>query len=173
MILLWKIFFFSFLTGAILFTAWVLFYPKPVPQTEQQALQQVFVLMQDGHYDKAAQLLGAWINNANDPSRDLYIRKAYKQSKTTSESIEKAAWNLDKAQNLLDKRQNDDLALMLFELGRAYAILGDLSNQSKCQFYKSAIQDFDKQLTLVKGDPTPRTAKRIRLKSSEAKAENT
>jgi hypothetical protein len=48
-------------------------------------------------------------NNRGDPPRDdflyqqivfIYIGKAYKQAKTRSESIEKAAWNLDKAQNL-------------------------------------------------------------------------
>jgi hypothetical protein len=170
MILLWKIFFFSLLTGAILFTAWVLFHPKPTPQTEQQALEQVFVLMQDGHYDKAAQLLEAWINNRGDPSRDdflcqqiafIYIRKAYKQEKTRSESVEKAAWNLDKAQNLLDKRQNDDLDVMLFEIGGACAILGDLSTESKCQFYIRAIKDFDRQLTLIEGDTLHRRRQNV------------
>lgn len=75
---------------------------------------------------KAAPLLNAWINNRSDPSRDdflyqqiafIYIGKAYKEPNTKFESIEKAAWNLDKGQNLLDKRQNDDLDVALFEIG--------------------------------------------------------
>lgn len=42
--------------------------------------------------------------------------------------------------------------MTLFEIGGGYAILGDHSNESKCQFYERAIQDFDKQLTLIKDD---------------------
>ncbi|HYA64632.1 MAG TPA: hypothetical protein VED66_15615 [Candidatus Sulfotelmatobacter sp.] len=173
MTFVWKIFFFGLSASIILFTAWLLFYPKPVPKNEQQALEQAIVHMQDSRYDSAVHVLEQWMTNTpRNFSHDdflyqqiamIYIQKAYKEPKTKSESIYKAASNLDRAQSLLDRNQTGELDVMLFEIGGGYAILGDLSNENKCQFYEKARQDFVRQLTLIKGDSYTAYGKTIPL----------
>ncbi len=82
----------------------------------------------------------------------VYIARAYKKPRSRDESVHLAEMNLEKALGIINKNKSEDLDVMLFEIGGAYELLGDMSNKDKCRLYEIARQTFERQLPLIKGD---------------------
>ena len=162
MILLWKTFFLTLVAASLLFLTWVLFYPKPAPQSAGEAVNRMIALQDDGRYDEAVKTVQTWMQkNPRDASRDgllyqqisfVYIKKAYKERKSAEDSVRRARLNLEKALTLHDQKQTDDLGLDLFEIGGEYELMGDLPVTEKCECYKKAQQLFEQQLPLIQAD---------------------
>jgi hypothetical protein len=82
----------------------------------------------------------------------VYINKAYRKESTRNDSIRHAASHLEKALAAYEARRPQEIDVMLFEIGGAYEILGDLTTKDKCEFFRKAKKLLDEQLPLIKGD---------------------
>ena len=160
--LIWKAFFFILVATSLLFLAWILFYPKPAPRTQEETLSRMIALEQDGRFDEAVKTVQVWLqDNRRDVSRDgllyeqiamVYITKAYKKSDSREDSVGRAGQNLEKTLSLHDREPHDGIDTELFEIGGGYEALGNLPSADKCKFYEKARQLFERQLALVKCD---------------------
>jgi tetratricopeptide (TPR) repeat protein len=143
---------------------WLAVARQNAPKTGSEALNRAIELQQAGQFDKAVQVLQAWMKGASrNTSHDpflyqqiamIYIAKAYKKPAARDESIHEARVNLEKSLDFVDKRepQNSSLDLDLDGIGGAYEILGDLSDKSRCEFYQKAKQAFVRQSSLIRGE---------------------
>jgi hypothetical protein len=144
------------------FGAWFAYREIRVPQNERDALTRAIELEKWHRYDKAAQVLQKWMTDPRrDVSRDgflygqiasVYIAKAHKKPSTRDESVHQAKRNLEEELDLFEKQKPTDLQIDLFEIGGSYAILGDLSEKDKCQYYAKAELELKRQLPLIQGD---------------------
>jgi hypothetical protein len=102
--IIWRIFFLTIVATSLLFVGWILFYPKPAPRTQWEALDRMTVLREDGRYDEAVRTLQTWMqNDRRDASRDgllyqqiamVYFIKAYKRPEAREDSVHQAALTL-------------------------------------------------------------------------------
>ena len=162
MALTWRVFFFTLFAASILFLAWILYYPKPAPRNQGEALNRMITLQDDGRYDEAVKTMQKWLqNDRRDVSRDgwmyhqiamVYIIEAYKKPEIRGASIHQAEVNLERSLILHDQQQTEDKSPNLLEIGGGYEVLGDLSDAEKCNFYEKAQLLFARQLPLIKGD---------------------
>ena len=162
MILLWKIFFVTLVAASLLFLAWILYYPKPEPQNQGEALNRMIALQEDGRYEEAVKTIQRWLqNDRRDVSRDgwmyhqiamVYIIEASKKPETRGVSIHQAELNLEKSLSLHDQQQTEDTNPGLYGIGGGYELLGDLSEAGKCNLYEKAETLFERQVPLIKGD---------------------
>jgi tetratricopeptide (TPR) repeat protein len=158
----WKIILFALLIACLISAAWLVFSKKPNPQNESEVSKRVYELQKAGRYDQALMVLQTWMNDSRrDISKDdylyqeiamVYIAKTYKKAATRDESVHQAKMNLEKALASYDKHEPKDIDIELFEIGGAYAVLGDISEKEKCLFYSKAKESFARQLPLIKGD---------------------
>jgi len=143
-------------------TAWLVYHETRIPQNQAEVLNRMIELQKEGRYDKAAQVVQNWMNDRQrDISHDglmydqiamLYIMKAYKRPRSREDSIHRAEEDLEKELSLFERQNHDDLSVDLFDIGRAYEALGDISDTNKCRFYRKAGQALERQLPLIKGD---------------------
>jgi hypothetical protein len=151
-----------FLLVSLGFASWLIRRELRTPQNEREVMDRVIELMQEGRYEKAVQILQAWIN---DPRRDAYrdgllyqemaiayIAKANRVPTGRSEVIRQAALNLGKQLDLYDKENVTSLRLDLLEIGSAHEALADLADKDKCLYYGMAQQELDRQSSLIQGD---------------------
>lgn len=82
----------------------------------------------------------------------IYLTKASKRHWTREESLRNAALHLEQALSIHDSAQPKDMDVMLFEIGGAYEILGDLSEREQCKSYERAKATLERQLPLIQGD---------------------
>jgi tetratricopeptide (TPR) repeat protein len=160
--LIWKTFFFALVVTSLLFLAWILYYPKPEPQNQGEALSRMIALQENGRYDESIQTIKRWLqNNRRDPSRDawmyhqiamVYIIEAYERPKTRDNSIRQAEVNLERSLSLHDQQETEETSPDLLGIGGGYEVLGDLSDTEKCKFYEKGQLLFERQLPLIKGD---------------------
>jgi hypothetical protein len=172
--LIWKTFFFTLVSTSLLFLVWILFYPKPTPRTQEEALSRMIALEGDGRYDEAVKTVQVWSQDSGrDVSRDgllyeqiamVYINKAYKKRKSTEDSVHQADLNLEKALSLHEQEQFEGLGTDLFEIGRGYEALGNLTMAEKCEFYEKARQLFERQLPLIQSDTDTASGRTFSLK---------
>jgi tetratricopeptide (TPR) repeat protein len=159
---IWKPFVVSLLVACLILAAWLAFRKESIPQNEDEVFKRAYELQKAGRYDKAVHVLQTWTNDSRrDVSKDdflyfeiamVYMAKAHKKSSTKGESAHQAELNLEKALDIINKNKSGDLDVMLFEVGGAYELLGDMSNKDKCRLYEIARQAFERQLPLIKGD---------------------
>ena len=178
MTFIWKVFFFSLLAGTLAFVPWVLFHKKPVPRSENDVINRVFVLMQDGRYDDADSTIQMWLKGCDCEDASgvelyrtramIYIVKAHKKHGSKDESIRQAEENLNKSLLIYDANPPKELDVELFEIGGAFDILGDLSDTRKCEFYLQARQAFVRQLPMIVGDTSTAYGKTIHLERVRA-----
>jgi tetratricopeptide (TPR) repeat protein len=178
MILLWKIFFLTLVTTSILFLAWILFYPKPAPQSPGEAVNRMIALQDDGRYDEAVKTVQTWMHkNPRDASRDgllyqqiamVYITKAYKKPDSREDSVGQAQQNLEMALSLHDQGVPGSLGTDLFEIGTGYEALGNLPVDENCKFYEKARQLFERQLPLIQSDTYTAYGTTVRLEPLRA-----
>jgi hypothetical protein len=119
-------------------------------------------LQESGHYDDGVRVVEKWMDqHQKDTSKNdflhqqiamVYIRKAYHQQSSRDESIDNAASHLETALVIYAAKKPDEVDIMLFEIGGAYEILGDLSTKDKCRFFGRARKLFNEQIPLIKGD---------------------
>jgi hypothetical protein len=176
--ILWRIFFFALVTASLLFLAWILFYPKRAPRSQEEALSRMIVLERDGRYDDAVKTVQAWLQDSRrDVSRDgllyeqvamVYLGKAHKKPESKEDSVHQADLNFGKALGLHDQEQTDDLGIDFFEIGGGYELLGDLPVAEKCNFYEKARQLFERELPLLQVDTYTAFGKTYPLKSLRA-----
>ena len=162
MTLLWKTFFLTLSAGSLLFLGWILYYPKPAPQSSDEAVTRMTVLQEDGRYDEAVATVQSWLQNGErDTSRDgilyqqiaiVYIIESYKRPKVREDAVRQAELNLEKSLSLFDQEQSQDIGIDLFGIGGGYEALGDLPVAEKCKFYAKAQQLYERQLPLIQGD---------------------
>ena len=60
--------------------------------------------------------------------------------------------HLERALNLYASKKPEDVDTMLFGIGGAYEIIGDVSSTDKCQYFAKARKAFKGQLSLIKAD---------------------
>ena len=154
----------SLLLMGIVIAAWFLFLSREMrpPRDQNQALSRMVELQRWGFYDRAAQVGRMWMNDSrHDPSHDdfiyfeiamVYIAKAYKKPATRYESVHQAELNLQGALRANEQAGPTEIDVMLFEIGGAYALLGDISDNQKCLFYGRSKESFVRELPLIKGD---------------------
>ncbi len=174
MALLWKTLFLTLLAATFLFLAWILYYPKPAPRSQEEVLSRMIALERDGRYDDAAKTVQGWSQDSRrDVSRDgllyeqiamVYINKAYKKRKSTEDSVHQADLNLEKALSLHDQEKSDDLGIDFFEIGSGYEVLGNLPIAERCQFLQKAGELFERQLPLIQSDTYTAFGKTFSLK---------
>ena len=82
----------------------------------------------------------------------VYINKTYHKESTRDESLDNAASHLEKALGIYAAKKPQEVDVLLFEIGAAYEILGDLTTKDKCRFFGKARMLFEEQLPLIKGD---------------------
>jgi|SRR5579859_2329045 len=162
MTLIWKTFFLTLSVGSLLFLAWILYYPKPAPQSAAEAVTRMTVLQEDGRYDEAVATVETWLQNRErDKSRDgilyqqiaiVYIIESYKRPKVREDAVRQAELNLEKSLSLSDQEQSQGIGTDLFGIGGGYEVLGDLPVAEKCKFYAKAQQLYERQLPLIQGD---------------------
>jgi hypothetical protein len=119
-------------------------------------------LQESGHYDDAVRIVEEWMNQHRDDTAQndflhqqiamVYISKAYHKQSTRNESLDKAASHLETALSLYASKKPEEVDIILFEIGGAYEILGDLSQRDKCRFFGKASELLNEQLPLIKGD---------------------
>ncbi len=158
----WKITLVVLLIACLISAAWLAFYKKPNPQNQSEVSKRVFELQKAGRYDQAVMVLQTWMNDSRrDISKDdylyqeialTYIMKAYKKPATKDESVHQAELNLEKALVAYAEHEPKDIDIELFEIGGAYAVLGDLADNERCQFCDKAKESFARQLPLIQGD---------------------
>jgi len=168
-----KLFVLVLLVICLAFAAWFVQHELRTPRNQRQTLDRMIELQKQGRYDKAVQVVQTWMNDsAHDVSHDglLYeqiamvlIAKAYKNSCTRQESVEQAERNLEKAIDLYNRGEPKGLQVELFEFGRGYEVLGDLSDRKKCQYYEKANQALLRQSSLIEGDSYTADGKTFRL----------
>ena len=134
---------------------------KP-PQNENEVMKRAVGLQKWGRYDEAARVIQDWMaQGKGDVSHNdflhfeigmIYLTKASKRHWTREESLHNAALHLEQAVSIHDSTQPKDMDLMLFEIGGAYEILGDLSEREKCESYQKAKVALERQLPLIQGD---------------------
>ena len=134
---------------------------KP-PQNEKEVWERAYRLQQWGRYDAAAGVIQNWMNRGKgDASRNdflhfeiamIYLTKASKGHRAREESLRSAALHLGQALSIHNSEQPKDMDVMLFEIGGAYEILGDLSERGKCNSYEKAAAALERQLPLIQGD---------------------
>jgi tetratricopeptide (TPR) repeat protein len=162
MALLWKTLFLTLLAASLFFLAWILYYPKPAPRSQEEALSRMIALERDGRYDEAVKTVRGWLQDSRrDVSRDgllyeqmaaVYIGKAYKNPNSREDSVRQARLNFEEALTLRDQQHADDLGLDFFEIGGGYELIGDLPVTEKCECYEKAQQLFERQLPLIQAD---------------------
>lgn len=118
-------------------------------------------LAQSGRYDDGVRVVEKWMDqHKNDTSKDdflhqqiamVYISKAGHKQSSRDASVDNAAAHLEMALGAYAARTPDEVELMLFEIGGAYEILGDLSTKDKCKFFGKARKLLNEQLPLIKG----------------------
>ena len=79
-----------------------------------------------------------------------------------------AASHLEQALSIYAAKKPGDVGMLLFGIGGAYEILGDLSQKDKCRFYGKARSAFDEQLPLIKGDSYTAYGKTVALEPLRA-----
>lgn len=119
-------------------------------------------LQESGHYDDAVRVVQDWMSqHRNDTSQDdflhlqiamVYISKAYRRQSTKDESLRNSALHLEQALNLYTSKKPEDVDTMLYGIGGAYEMIGDVSPTDKCQYFAKARKAFKDQLPLIKGD---------------------
>lgn len=119
-------------------------------------------LQESGRYDDAVRVVQDWMRqHQNDTSQDdflhlqiamVYISKAYHRHSNRDESLHNSAAHLEQALNLYASKKPEDVDTMLFGIGGAYEIIGDVSLKDKCQYFAKARKAFQDQLPLIKGD---------------------
>jgi len=134
---------------------------KP-PRSRGEALGQMVRLQESGHYDDAVRVVEKWMDqHQDDTSKDdfvhrqiamVYISKAYHKQSTRDESLDNADSHLEKALSIYAAKKSQGTDVMLFEIGGAYEILGDLTTKDKCRYFGKARTLLDEQLPLIKGD---------------------
>jgi hypothetical protein len=134
---------------------------KP-PRSRGEAVGQMVRLQESGHYDDAVRVVDKWMGqHQDDTSQDdflhqqiamVYISKAYHKQSTRDESLDNAASHLETALGIYAAKKPQEVDIMLFEIGGAYEILGDLTTKDKCRFFGKARSLLDEQLPLIKGD---------------------
>lgn len=162
MTLIWKTLFLSLLAATLLSLAWVLYFPKPAPRSQEEALSRMIALERDGRYDQAVKTVQGWLQDSRrDVSHDgllyeqistVYINEAYKKPESGEDSVHQAELNFERALTLRDQQRADDLGLDLFEIGGGYELMGDLPITDKCECYKKAQKLFEQQLPLIQAD---------------------
>ena len=162
MTLIWKTLFLTLLAATLLFLAWILYYPKPAPRSQEEALSRMIALERDGRYDQAVKTVQGWLQDSRrDVSRDgllyeqiaaVYTAKAYKRPESREDSVHQAQVNFEKALNFHNQEPSEGLGTDLFEIGGGYEAIGDLPVAEKCKFYAKAQQLYERQLPLIQGD---------------------
>ena len=125
-------------------------------------MTQMVQLQDSGRYDDAVRVVQDWMSrHQNDTSQDdflhlqiamVYISKAYGRQSTRDESLRNSASHLERALNLYASKKPEDLDTVLFGIGGAYEMIGDVSPTNKCQHFAKARKAFKDQLPLIKGD---------------------
>ena len=134
---------------------------KP-PRSRAEAVGQMVRLQESGHYDDAVRVVEKWMaQHQDDTSQDdflheqiamVYINKTYHKESTRDESLDNAASHLEKALGIYAAKKPQEVDVLLFEIGAAYEILGDLTTKDKFRFFGKARMLFEEQLPLIKGD---------------------
>ena len=139
-----KVFLSIFLLVSLGFASWLIGRELRTPQNEREVMDRVIELMQEGRYEKAVQILQAWINDPRrDASRDgllyqelaiAYIAQANRVPTGRSEVIRQAALNLGRQLDLYNQENVTSLRLDLLEIGSAHEALADLADKDKCLY---------------------------------------
>ncbi len=93
----------------------------------------------------------------------IYLTKTSKRPWVREESLRNAALHLDQALDIHDSAQPQEMDIMLFEIGGAYEILGNLSEKERCKFYGRSKDALERQLPLIQGDSYTTYGKTIPL----------
>jgi len=157
-----KVLFFLILLVSLALAGWLVYHETRVPQNETEVQNRVLELQKEGRYDKAVEVIRKWMSdNRRDPSHDesflrdiamTYFMKAWKNPTSRDASIQESALNLEKALELLEKNKPDGIQLDLYEIGRNYEELGNLSLKNKCQYYEKARSSYVRQLPVIAGE---------------------
>jgi hypothetical protein len=125
-------------------------------------MKRAFGLQTWGRYDAAAEVIQDWMNQGKgDVSHNdflhfeiamIYLKKASKRHFAREESLRNAGLHLDQALSIHNSAHPKGMDVMLFEIGGAYEILGDLSEREKCNPYEKASVALEHQLPLIQGD---------------------
>jgi hypothetical protein len=134
---------------------------KP-PRDRGEAVGQMVRLQESGQYDDAVRVVEKWVDQHQDDTSQgdflqqqiamVYISKAYHKQSTRDESLNNAESHLEKALAIYAAKKPEAVDIILFEIGGAYEILGDLSTKDKCRFFERARALLTEQLPLIKGD---------------------
>jgi hypothetical protein len=153
---------FALLVACVIFGAWLTYHQTRTPQNQAAVFNRMMEWAKERRYDKAIQVVQNWMNDSRrDHSNDgflyqqiamVYIEKAYREPATRADSVHAAEVNLEKALAFFDGKAPADNDVELFGIGGAYQVLGDVANESKCQYYGKARLLFVRQLPLIKGD---------------------
>lgn len=101
-------------------------------------------LQESGHYDDGVRVVEKWMDQ-NDASKDdflhqqiamVYISQIYHKQSTRDESIDNAVSHLEAALGIYAAKKAEEVDIMLFEIGGACEILGDLSTKDKCKCFE-------------------------------------
>jgi hypothetical protein len=90
--------------------------------------------------------------SSTNKSQWSYIARAYKKPRSRDASVHEAELNLEKALDIINKNKSEDIDVMLFAIGGAYELLGDISDKDERRLYVKAHELFARQLPLIKGD---------------------
>ena len=158
----WKVLLLTLLVPFVALAAWLAYHETRIPQNQGEVLNRMIELQREGRYDKAVQVVQKWMNDSRrnisldgfmyDQIAFVYIAKAYKKPRSRDEAVRRAEENLQKALSFFDGQTQGDLSLEPFEIGGAYEILADISDEDKCRLYEKARALFVRQLPMIKGD---------------------
>jgi hypothetical protein len=77
--------------------------------------------------------------------------------------VRQADLNLEKEFTFHESEAPREIDITLFEIGRSYEVLGDMTGVERCPFYFKAKEMLARQLPLIKGDSYTAYGHTIRL----------
>ena len=115
-----------------------------------------------GRYDDAVRVVQDWMSlHQDNPSQVeflhieiavVYTSKAYHRRSKRDESIKNAASHLEQALKIHASEQPETADTNLLGIGGGYEVLGELSENDKCQYFSKARKAFQDQWPLIQGD---------------------
>ncbi len=142
--------------------AWIVYHETRVPQNQTEVLNRMIELTKEGRYDKAIQIVDRWLTNGRrDSSKDdllfqqiaiVYFVKAAKKPASREDSLREAERNLEKALEVVEKRNPEEIDIGLFDVGAGYEEIENLATNGRCRYYEKARDCYIRQLPMIKGE---------------------